>query len=442
MCKRRSRTCKKGLHKRPQRRLALVRLAFAGSFENILKTLSQERLVHRLPDEDDLRYPLFTFLPRTSVVLVAGVHDRMEHVLEGVIPHSEDGLDSEDCAALCWEASQRLHPLAELPREDVALPHDRERIYTGVVPAVTMTMAVAMTTIVASAMAGGVAAAMITIMAATVTVVLGAILVVAVAAPVAAPVAASVAGVSAMATVIIMANRLCHIGLFLEINVDEVRHVVGADVREFRHLDAAFHGRQDLGEFIDGSDPVLAIDRLLCRAKIKLVQDHLVGKGDLLVRLINFAFLDLVVKTGDKVLRVCDCHHSVEPEVRCELRIGHESADDGHWVSHSGGLDHDGINLAPLLHVCQNLLEPICKVPADRAAHASIVHNYDFLRQLDLALLKQRVVDRNLAELVLDDRDLFLTLFLQDVIQERGLTGAEEACKNRDWRLVLLLFLG
>merc|ERR1719291_1553897 len=105
----------------------------------------------------------------------------MENVLEGVVLDGQDRLDPEDRPFLCRELAQRLHPHAELPRQDLALPHDGKRIDTAVVAALLGAVPVA------GAVASAVAVAMACIavaaaVAAAVAVVLRAVLVVALAA--------------------------------------------------------------------------------------------------------------------------------------------------------------------------------------------------------------------------------------------------------------------
>merc|ERR1719444_216048 len=101
--------------------------------EDTLETASQERLIHRLSDEDDLRDPLLALSPRSSIILVAHIHHCMKYVLEWVAFHCKDGLDSEDRALLRRELSNRLHPRAQLSWHNFALPHDGEGIHAVVV---------------------------------------------------------------------------------------------------------------------------------------------------------------------------------------------------------------------------------------------------------------------------------------------------------------------
>mmetsp|Transcript_68721 Transcript_68721/g.194698 ORF Transcript_68721/g.194698 Transcript_68721/m.194698 type:complete len:356 (+) Transcript_68721:412-1479(+) len=258
--------------------------------------------------------------------------------------------------------------------------------------------------------------------------------------PVAAfvPAMALVTLVAAVALVDELHELGSDLGLFLDVLVHKVGHVVRPDVGELGDLDAAFHRGQDLCVLVDLPDAILDSDGLIRCCQVQLVQDDLVCKRNLLVRLVDLALLDLVVKPAQDVLRISHGHHGVQPEVLRELRIGHEGSHNGHWVRHPRGLDHDGINCASFLDVIEDLLEPIDEVAADGATHAPVVHDDDLLSHRHLVLFQQRVVNRDLSELVLDDCNLFVGLLLQNIVQQGRLAGAKEARQDCDRSLGLL----
>mmetsp|Transcript_91724 Transcript_91724/g.239249 ORF Transcript_91724/g.239249 Transcript_91724/m.239249 type:complete len:283 (-) Transcript_91724:369-1217(-) len=225
----------------------------------------------------------------------------------------------------------------------------------------------------------------------------------------------------------------------LDVSVDEVRHVVRPHVRELRHLNATLDRRQNLGVGIDATNSVLHGDRGLRANQIQLVQQQLVAESHLLVSFVDLALLNLVVQARQNVLGVNDCDHAVEPQVRGEMLHRHEGSHDGNWVSHAGGLNHDLIDPVALLDLIKNLLQALLEIATHGAAHATVVHNHDLLRQRHLVLLQQRIIDGDLTELILDNRDLHLLLLLQNVIQESRLTCTEEACEN-DHRQLLVFW--
>mmetsp|Transcript_80882 Transcript_80882/g.255222 ORF Transcript_80882/g.255222 Transcript_80882/m.255222 type:complete len:398 (+) Transcript_80882:52-1245(+) len=280
-------------------------------------------------------------------------------------------------------------------------------------------------------MAAAVAATMLATVAASMTamaVLLRAILVVA--APVAAAMAAAVA---------VLLGHACFL---LNVRVDEVGHVVCPEIGELRHLHATTHGRQDLGEGVDRSQAVLDGDGLVRGHQVQLVEQELVAEGHLLVGLVHLALLDIVVQAGDDVLSIGDRHDTVQPELRGDLRARHEGPHDGHGVGHTRGLDDDRVDLGSFVDLVEDILEARNQVPPHGAAHAPVVHDNNLLCERKLVLLEQRVINGNLAKLVLDDGDLLLLLLLEDVVQQSGLARPQEAGEDRHWHLPLLGYAG
>mmetsp|Transcript_45264 Transcript_45264/g.137230 ORF Transcript_45264/g.137230 Transcript_45264/m.137230 type:complete len:212 (+) Transcript_45264:214-849(+) len=152
---------------------------------------------------------------------------------------------------------------------------------------------------------------------------------------------------TAVAAVVTVAMRNLHgsHGFFLDVRVYEVAHVVCADVDKFLHLDAPLHRANDLCILVDLADPVLRGDRLVCGDEVQLVQNDLIGKRDLLVRLVNLTLLDLIVQTSGQVLGVSHGDHCIQPQVPGHLRVRHESPDDWHRVCHASCLNHDVVYL-------------------------------------------------------------------------------------------------
>ena len=73
------------------------------------------------------------------------------------------------------------------------------------------------------------------------------------------------------------------------------------------------------------------------------------------------------------------------------------------------------------------------EVLAERAADAAVLHLHDLLLALDQVLvLDQAGVDVQLGHVVDEDGDLEALLLLQDILEQRGLAGAEEAGEEGD----------
>eukprot|EP00403_Amphidinium_massartii_P042179 CAMPEP_0178457642 /NCGR_PEP_ID=MMETSP0689_2-20121128/47127_1 /TAXON_ID=160604 /ORGANISM="Amphidinium massartii, Strain CS-259" /LENGTH=65 /DNA_ID=CAMNT_0020083909 /DNA_START=108 /DNA_END=302 /DNA_ORIENTATION=+ len=54
----------------------------------------------------------------------------MEDMLVWMALHSHDCLDSEDDALILWKLPQILHPLAQLPGDDLPFTHNAEGIHS------------------------------------------------------------------------------------------------------------------------------------------------------------------------------------------------------------------------------------------------------------------------------------------------------------------------
>mmetsp|Transcript_6790 Transcript_6790/g.13708 ORF Transcript_6790/g.13708 Transcript_6790/m.13708 type:complete len:335 (+) Transcript_6790:534-1538(+) len=334
----------------------------------------------------------------------------MEHVLKGMPLDCHDGLYPEDRALVRRELAQRLHERRQLSRDDLALGDEGERVHPSVVPVVAVRVAMPMA-MPCAGMADMSAVSMV----------LAAVRVVAVAVATAiSAVALCVAMAPGMRSVVL----LDEIRLLLDVFVDEVAHVVRSEVAQLLHANFAFDGSQNLGELVDRPDAISNHNRLLRADQVQLIQDDFVRECDLLVGLVDLALFNLVVEPAHKVLCVGQGNDCVEPQVHRELGVRHEGAHDWHGVGHAGGLYHDLVDVGPGLDVVQDLLQSIREVAADGAAHAAVVHDHDLLCHGQLRLRQQCVVDRDLAELILDDGDLLLLLLLENEVEQSGLARA------------------
>mmetsp|Transcript_47154 Transcript_47154/g.111996 ORF Transcript_47154/g.111996 Transcript_47154/m.111996 type:complete len:200 (-) Transcript_47154:663-1262(-) len=162
--------------------------------------------------------------------------------------------------------------------------------------------------------------------------------------------AIAVAAMAAMATVALVATVSTvpelrrHLGVLLNVLIDEVADVVRTNVAQLGNLDLSFHRRQDLGILVDVSDPILDSDGLLWCYQVELVEDDLVCKGDLLEGFIHLSLFDCVIQTARQVLGVRHRDHSIQSQICRDLRAGHEGSNNGNRVGHARSLDHDLVN--------------------------------------------------------------------------------------------------
>mmetsp|Transcript_143618 Transcript_143618/g.203131 ORF Transcript_143618/g.203131 Transcript_143618/m.203131 type:complete len:263 (-) Transcript_143618:382-1170(-) len=204
--------------------------------------------------------------------------------------------------------------------------------------------------------------------------------------------------------------------LDLDVLLDEIDDIVGANVAKLRHLDSAFHCRHDLRILVDVPDLILDANGLIRRDQVQLVEDDLIRKCNLLECLVYLALLDGVIEAAPKVLRIRYGDDGIKSKIARNLWAGHEGPDDGDRICHPRRLDHDLVDLFALLEIIQDLLQPTEKVSTDGAAHAAVVHDHDLLSQGQLLLLQQGIVDGHLAKLVLDNGDLLFPLLLKDIV--------------------------
>ena len=115
-------------------------------------------------------------------------------------------------------------------------------------------------------------------------------------------------------------------------------------------------------------------------------------------------------------------HHG---DLRADLRAFHALHGAGHVreLADARGLDEDAVGCV----VSHDLAEGLGEVAHQGAADASGVH----LGDLHARVLQECAVHGDLAELVLDQHQLFVLIALRDQLADQGrLTGSEKAGKN------------
>ena len=179
----------------------------------------------------------------------------------------------------------------------------------------------------------------------------------------------------------------------------------------------------DGSEGVQPADPRLNVPQLGLAHQVGLVQDDLVGKGDL------FDGLPGVPEAQGQVEGVDHRRHAVQFGTGADVIVDEEGLGDGPRVGEAGGLYDDGVEAALALHEAGQHPD---EVAAHRAADASIVHLEDFLVGAD----DEVVVDSHLAELIDDDRITPAMVLREDAVQKRGLAGAEIAGEDSDGGLL------
>ena len=160
--------------------------------------------------------------------------------------------------------------------------------------------------------------------------------------------------------------------------------------------------------------------------KLRSCQNLLGGGGVGAAHDDQVGILHLVVEELAEVAHVhpalAGVHHR---HLGADLRAFHAGDGPGHVteLAHAGGLNDDPVGSVILHHLFQRLGE----VAHQGAADAAGVH----LRNLHPGVLQKAAVNGDLAELVLDQHQLFALIGLGNQLADQGrLTGAQKAGKN------------
>ncbi len=156
-----------------------------------------------------------------------------------------------------------------------------------------------------------------------------------------------------------------------------------------------------------------------CADEIHLVEQDHIGEGDLLEH--DRRRLELLLH----VQRIDQRHDGVERVMLTQLFLDEEGLRHRTGVGKSGGLDEHRVEA---LAAPAQLPENADQIAAHGAAQATVAGLEDLLLGPD----HQRLIDTDLAELVLDHRDAPAVLLGENTIDQRGLAGSEKAGQHRD----------
>ena len=167
--------------------------------------------------------------------------------------------------------------------------------------------------------------------------------------------------------------------------------------------------------------------QLIFGDEVHLVQENSVGKGNLLEALVGDAFRLLLVEVQHHMLGIHHRQDAVKSKLQLQVLVREECLRHRTRVREPRRLYEHGVEA--LLALCE-LREDAHEVSTHGAAHAPVVHLEELLLRLD-AGADELVVDAHLAEFVLNHRDFESVVFLQYVVDERGLPASEEPRDDR-----------
>mmetsp|Transcript_24244 Transcript_24244/g.79829 ORF Transcript_24244/g.79829 Transcript_24244/m.79829 type:complete len:290 (-) Transcript_24244:91-960(-) len=226
------------------------------------------------------------------------------------------------------------------------------------------------------------------------------------------------------------------VGEELWVHLQHPLELEGADPHHLLERDRRVLASANRRELVDLAQPLLEpLQVRLLRHQVDLVEQEAVGESNLLDRLVLGALGLLLVEVLLDVLRVDEGDDPVELEGGLDHVVDEEGLGDGRRVGHACCLDDDAVELERAgLDALGELLEHDDQVLPDGAADAAVHHLDDLLVRLHLrVLLKQHVIDANVAELILDDGDLLAVLCGEDVVEQGGLPAPKEAGEYRHW---------
>ncbi len=156
--------------------------------------------------------------------------------------------------------------------------------------------------------------------------------------------------------------------------------------------------------------------------QVGLAHQDAVGKADLGL---GDGFLQVTLGVGG----VHQGDDAVQHVALAEFLVGEEGLRHRRRIGQAGALDHQAVEVDfAVVAALQQEEQGLFQVGVDRAADAAVGQRHH-LHRLDA---EQLAVDRCLAVLVLDHRDLHAVLGLQQVLEQGGLAGAEEAGEHGD----------
>mmetsp|Transcript_2341 Transcript_2341/g.5420 ORF Transcript_2341/g.5420 Transcript_2341/m.5420 type:complete len:242 (+) Transcript_2341:735-1460(+) len=175
----------------------------------------------------------------------------------------------------------------------------------------------------------------------------------------------------------------------------------------------------DLHACIDALDRRLDLGLLLVGDEVDLVEQHAVGKSNLLHAFVDPILAAILAKMLEHMLGIHNGDNPVQLTVRRDGVVDDKGL--GHWagVRHAGSLDDDCVKVLLALKKFEDRLG---QVRPYGATDTAVEHLNDLFVAV---LLDDRVVDADRAKLVFDDRKLEAVVgVFQDVVDEGGLPCA------------------
>ena len=184
----------------------------------------------------------------------------------------------------------------------------------------------------------------------------------------------------------------------------------------------------DSGHPVHGCQPILQCIQHRCLDQIHLVQQHHIGKGDLLL------YLSALVQMKTHMMGIHNGDDRIQSYPLGEKIIHEERLSHRTRIGKTCRLDKNDIEAVPSFH---QVAENADQIASNRAANAAVVHLEYFFVRID----DQRLIYANLAELIFDDGYSLAMLLAEYAVKESGFARAQKASQHGYWYAVVLLFL-
>jgi hypothetical protein len=161
--------------------------------------------------------------------------------------------------------------------------------------------------------------------------------------------------------------------------------------------------------------------------EIGLVENDPVGRDNLINGLIVLAVELGVVEVIADMLGIDQRHDAVQADLPGNFVVDEERRRDRVRIRKTARLDQDVVEFLATAHEIPENADEIGANAAD-ATDAPIRHFENFL----LGGKHEPGVDVDFTEFVLDHRDPVAMFLGENVVEERGLSRSEKACKDRD----------
>ena len=216
------------------------------------------------------------------------------------------------------------------------------------------------------------------------------------------------------------------------INIKHIVHVKTRDVQHDINGAVAHIYTANRSPSIHAAQPSFKLCEFLRRDEIALRNQNAVSKAHLITS------SSFIVKRLRSVLSIDHRHDTIEAEERRNRIVHEEGLRNGTWIRNPRCFKHDIVEINfSLITLQPQFGQDARKIAADGATDAAIVHGNDLL----VIFRNQQIIVHVLrSELIFNNRNLMIVIFLQDTVKQRSFAGTKEPREDGYRNLRLLRF--